>query len=184
MTDYACSNNRCRPTPQEILDKGLVIRTYQEPRSSAWEGGVTAAGAAAFTAGSYALDERLTNPGRFAELVTSSKPQRALELDGLNRFQKPLAQARFGAEHFGNFIQQAAKTQAGKGALAFTAITALGLGAFSAWQADRRNQKITEKLGLENARLLDGVQRGNQALKTTNELLYARMEDKGAPHTM
>jgi hypothetical protein len=166
------------------LDKGLVIRTYQEPRSSAWEGGVTAAGTAALTAGSYVLEKRLTKPERFAELVTSSKPKRTLDLSQLNRLQRPLAQARFGAEHFGNFVKQAANTTAGKGALAFTAITALGLGALSAWQTDHHNKQITEKLGLENTRLLNGLQRGNQALKTTNDLLYAQMEKNGAPNTM
>ncbi len=118
--------------------------------SSAANGLVTVAGTAALTAGSYALEKRLTNPERFAELVTSSKPQRTLDLSQLNRLQKPLAQAKFGAEHFGNFVKQAANTPAGKGALAFTAITALGLGALSAWQTDRKNQKITEKLQLEN----------------------------------
>ena len=113
--------------------------TPQTPKSSAKEGLVTAAGTAALTAGSYALQKRLDNPARFAQLVQDSIPQKALSVD-LNRFQKPLANAKYGVEHFGNFVKHAANTPAGKGALAFTAISALGLGALSAWQTDRHNQ--------------------------------------------
>ena len=123
--------------------------TPPQPKSSAGEGLVTAAGTTALLAGSYALEKKLTNPNRFAQLVQDSIPQKALAVD-LNRFQKPLANAKYGVEHFGNFVKHAANTPAGKGALAFTAISALGFGALSAWQADRHNEQITKKLQLEN----------------------------------
>lgn len=122
-------------------------------KSSAGEGLVTAAGVAALTGGAYALERKLTTPARFSELVSNSMPTRTLDLSQLNRLQKPLAQAKFGGEHFGNFVKHAANTPAGKGALAFTAISALGLGALSAWQADRHNNQVVNTLQARNTRL-------------------------------
>ena len=121
-------------------------------KSSAGEGLVTAAGVAALTGGGYALEKKLTTPAPFAQLVQDSIPQKALAVD-LNRFQKPLANAKYGVEHFGNFVKHAANTPAGKGALAFTAISALGLGALSAWQADRHNNQVVNTLQARNTRL-------------------------------
>ena len=122
-------------------------------KSSAGDGLVTATGTAALLAGSYALEKKLTRPEQFAQLVSNSKPTRNLDQENLNRLQKPLAQAGFGIEHLGNFVKHAANTPAGKGALAFTAINALGFGALSAWQADRHNNKVNDILRAKNTRL-------------------------------
>jgi hypothetical protein len=138
-----------------VLKNGKIVWSGEHPpqKSSAGEGLVTAAGTTALLAGSYALEKRLTNPNRFAQLVSNSRPTRTLDLSNLNRFQRPLAQAKFGTEHLGNFVKHAANTPAGKGALAFTAISALGFGALSAWQADRHNNQVVNTLQARNTRL-------------------------------
>lgn len=129
---------------------GITPQPHERPRSSGLEGGITAAGVAALAAGGYALEKRLNNPERFAELVINSKPTREIA-DNLNRFQKPLAQARFGVEHFGNFVKKAANTKPGKGALAFTALSALTLGALSAFNADKHNRQLVDRLHAKNS---------------------------------